>query len=407
VSSPLLATLQAKVAERKQQHLYRQRKTLSTAQGAVVKRDDKTFLNFCSNDYLGLANHPELKIASAGALKRWGTGAGASHLVCGHSYEHEALEAELAEFTGRDKALLFSTGFMANLAVLQTLLSKGDALFEDRLNHASLIDGAILSGARLSRFQHNDLQHLQSRLSASEAVGKMIAVDGVYSMDGDLAPLGELADIAQQHQAVLMADDAHGFGVLGEHGAGCVEHFNLDQAKLPIVMATLGKALGSFGAFVTGSNELIEGLMQFARPYIYTTALPPSVVAASRAGLRLVQTDVARREHLQNLIALFRQGAKERGLPIMESTTAIQPLIITDPSQCLRVAEKLESKGIWVGAIRPPTVPANSSRLRITLSSGHSVEQLHQLLTALEQTLNDLDLLGVGGQQQHSEEVGV
>lgn len=407
MSSPLLATLQARVAERKQQHLYRQRKTLSTAQGAVVKRGDKTFLNFCSNDYLGLANHPQLKIASADALQRWGAGSGASHLVCGHSYEHEALEAELAEFTGRDKALLFSTGFMANLAVLQTLLSKGDALFEDRLNHASLIDGAILSGARLSRFQHNDLQHLQSRLNASETAGKMVAVDGVYSMDGDLAPLGELADIAQQHQAVLMADDAHGFGVLGESGAGCVEHFNLDQVKLPIVMATLGKALGSFGAFVAGSNELIDGLVQFARPYIYTTALPPSVVAASRAGLRLVQSDVARREHLQNLIALFRQGSKERGFPIMESTTAIQPLMINDPLLCLSVAEKLESKGIWVGAIRPPTVPINSSRLRITLSADHSVDQLHLLLTALEQTLNELGLLDITGRHPLNEEVDV
>ena len=377
------------LTERKRQHLYRNRRELQSAQGAEVTVDGQALINFCSNDYLGLANHPEVVAAFQKAANEFGVGSGASHLVCGHSSIHHQLEEALAEFTGRDRALLFSTGYMANIAVLNALLNKTDFVFEDKLNHASLLDGGLLSGAKFQRFLHNDLDNLKTKLDRASEGRKLIAVDGVFSMDGDCAPLTELAELAQQHQAWLMVDDAHGFGVLGEYGAGCAEYFNLDQQQLPILMGTLGKAVGSFGAFVAGSEELIETLIQFARPYIYTTALPPAVAAASLASINVIREDNGRREHLQHLIKHFKQLAGQAGLTLMPSDTAIQPLLVGDSAKALSLSEALQARGFLVSAIRPPTVPNNTARLRVTLSAAHSEQQVKALISALELVVSE------------------
>jgi 8-amino-7-oxononanoate synthase len=375
--------LQVALAERRAQRLYRTRRVVGSAPGPQLIVDGRRCLAFCSNDYLGLANHPEVVDAFQRAAADYGVGSSASHLVCGHTALHHQLEEALAEFTGRPRALLFSTGYMANLGVATALLGKTDFIFEDKLNHASLLDGGLLSGARFQRFLHNDLASLEQRLARAGEGRRLIAVDGVFSMDGDCAPLPELAAVAARHDAWLMVDDAHGFGVLGARGGGCAEHFDLDSTQLPILMGTLGKAIGTFGAFVAGSEALIETLVQFARPYIYTTALPPAVAAATLQSLALVAREGWRREHLRDLVERFRRGAAQLGLQLCPSATAIQPLIIGDAGAALRWSEQLAERGILVGAIRPPTVPANSSRLRITLSAAHTAEQVDLLLEAL------------------------
>ncbi len=379
--------LQAALDARKDKHLYRQRRCIQSAQGGKVLVDGQHFDNFCSNDYLGLANHPQLVDAFQNAAAEFGVGSGASHSVCGHSDHHHRLEERLAAITGRDRALVFSTGYMANLGIITALLGKGDYIFEDKLNHASLLDAGLLCGARFQRFLHNDIENLRTRLekiaSSDESARKLIVVDAVFSMDGDLAPLPALAELAQEHRALLMIDDAHGFGVLGKNGAGSAEHFQLNQQQLPILMATLGKGVGSFGAFVAGSEAMIETFIQFARPYIYTTALPPAVAAAALASLDIIEKDVARREHLQVLISRFRQGAEAQGLPLMPSDTAIQPLLIGDSQRALAISEALAVSGFFVAAIREPTVAANTARLRITLSAAHTIEQVDNLLNAL------------------------
>lgn len=371
------------LAERRAQRLYRSRRVIEGAQGPELTVDGERYLAFCSNDYLGLANHPAVVEAFARAASEYGVGSGASHLVSGHSAPHHRLEEALAEFTGRPRALLFSTGYMANLGAINALLGKQDFIFEDKLNHASLLDAGLLSGARFQRFLHNDLTSLESRLRRAGDGRKLIAVDGVFSMDGDLAPLPELAALAGRYDAWLMVDDAHGFGVLGAQGAGCAEHFGLDGEQLPILMGTLGKAIGTFGAFVAGSEALIETLIQFARTYIYTTALPPAVAAATLKSLELVRSETWRREHLQQLIARFRRGAEQLGLSLLPSASAIQPLLVGDAGRALDLSERLAQRGIWIGAIRPPTVPAGSARLRITLSAAHSEQQVDRLLAAL------------------------
>ncbi|WP_339338292.1 8-amino-7-oxononanoate synthase [uncultured Oceanicoccus sp.] len=386
MSDPLQLT--AALDQRKSNHLYRQRRLLQSAQGAEVVVDGKPCLNFCSNDYLGLANHPDVVAAFTSAANDFGVGSGASHLVCGHSSLHHQLEQELADYVGRDRAVLFSTGYMANLGVVNALVGKQDAVFEDKLNHASLLDAGLLSGARFQRFLHNDLANLEARLKKSTENKKLIVVDSVFSMDGDLAPLDDLAALAKQYNAGLMADDAHGFGVLGNSGAGCAEHFQLDQQQLPVLMATLGKGLGCFGAFVAGSEQLAETLIQFARPYIYTTALPPAVAAATLASLKIMREDVARRQHLQSLIAYFRERAETLGLTLMPSITAIQPLMIGTSEQALAISDALLAKGFLISAIRPPTVPVNSARLRITLSAAHSEQQVERLLVALAEVMS-------------------
>ncbi len=376
--------LQHRLHERQQQSLYRQRRRLQTAQGPRVEIDGAEVLAFSSNDYLGLANHPEVKQAFIEAAEKYGVGSGASHLVSGHSTEHHALEEELAEFTGRDRTLLFSSGYMANLGVLTALVGKGDYVYEDKLNHASLLDAGLLSGARFQRYLHNDMDSLQNYLLKAESGHKLIVTDGVFSMDGDIAPLKELAELAQRNDAWLMVDDAHGFGVMGFNGGGSAEQLHVDQQQLPILVGTLGKAFGTFGAFVAGSDDLIENLIQFARSYIYTTALPPAVAAASRKSLALIQQEDWRREKLHRHIQYFRAEAHLLGLDLMDSHTAIQPVVIGDSVRTQLVGNHLLQRGLLVGMIRPPTVPEGTARLRITLSAEHSREDIDRLLEGLK-----------------------
>ncbi|WP_079203619.1 8-amino-7-oxononanoate synthase [Pseudomonas sp. CC6-YY-74] len=374
--------LAARLAERRAANLYRQRPLLDSPQGPLVKVDGRELLAFCSNDYLGLANHPQVIEAwRAGAL-RWGVGGGASHLVIGHSTPHHELEEALAEFTGRPRALLFSTGYMANLGAVTALLSQGDTVLEDRLNHASLLDAGLLSGARFSRYLHNDAASLASRLD--KAVGNTLVVtDGVFSMDGDLAELPALCAAAKAKGAWVMVDDAHGFGPLGASGGGIVEHFGLGQDDVQVLVGTLGKAFGTAGAFVAGSEELIDTLVQFARPYIYTTSQPPALACATLKSLELLRSENWRREHLNALIKRFREGAQSIGLELMDSATPIQPILIGDSARAMRLSQLLRERGLLVTAIRPPTVPAGSARLRVTLSAAHSAAQLERLLEAL------------------------
>jgi len=372
-----------RLAERHAQQRFRHCRTHQSPQGPVLLRDGRRYLNFSSNDYLGLAAHPAVREALCAAAGRYGTGSGAAHLVCGHTAEHQALEEELAAMTGREAALLFSTGYMANLGVIQALAGRGDAVFQDRLNHASLLDGGLACGARFQRYRHNDTEHLSGLLAASPAPARLVATDAVFSMDGDLAPLPELVRLCHTHQAALMVDDAHGFGVLGPQGAGSAAHFGLTATDIPVYMATLGKAVGGFGAFVAGSRELIDFLTNFARPYIYTTAMPPAVAAAVRTALTLVRTEDWRRDRLRQAVARFRDGALAQGWKVMPSDTAIQPLLLGDEQAALALSRALEQQGFWVTAIRPPTVPVGESRLRVTLSAAHTDADIDALLQAL------------------------
>lgn len=345
--------------------------------------------DFCSNDYLGLARHPEVARAMADTALRDGAGARASHLVNGHSREHEALEREIADFTGRERALVFSTGYMANLGVIGAFADRDDLVLEDRLNHASLIDAGLLARTRhFKRYAHADAAAAAALLALhandSRDSSAFLVTDGVFSMDGDLAPLPALAASTAAHGAWLVVDDAHGIGVLGEGGAGCCEFFGLDAKAVPVLIGTFGKALGSFGAFVAGNAELIELLMQRARTYIYTTALPPAVAAATRRALQILIEEDWRRRKLHELIARFREGAVRRGLPLSESTTAIQPVMLGDSRRALAASAHLRSAGYRVTAIRPPTVPQNGARLRVTLSAAHSENEIDGLLAALE-----------------------
>jgi 8-amino-7-oxononanoate synthase len=354
-----------------------------TRGSARVRVEGRDLLAFCSNDYLGLADHPDVIDALVAAAREWGVGSGASHLVSGHCSEHHALEEELAAFVGRPRALLFSTGYMANLAVVATLLERGDRVIEDRLNHASLLDAGLASGARFSRYPHADVAGLRARLARGEASHAMVVTDGVFSMDGDVAPLRELASACRAGGAWLFVDDAHGFGVLGPGGRGSVEAAGLDAQDVPILMGTLGKACGTFGAFVAGSGDLVETLLQRARTYIYTTALPPAVAAATRASLRLLQEEPWRRSRVLDHVARFRREALRLGLPLMDSSTPIQPLLLGTEAAALAASDTLLAAGIWVPAIRPPTVPAGTSRLRITFSAAHTDADVDRLLAAL------------------------
>ncbi|UTL80905.1 8-amino-7-oxononanoate synthase [Pseudomonas putida] len=374
--------LAARLAERRAADLYRQRPLLQSPQGPNVVVDGQPLLAFCSNDYLGLANHPEVIAAWQAGAERWGVGGGASHLVVGHSTPHHQVEEALAELTGRPRALLFSTGYMANLGAITALVGQGDTVLQDRLNHASLLDGGLLSGARFNRYLHNDAVSLANRLG--KACGNTLVVtDGVFSMDGDLADLPALADVARARGAWLMVDDAHGLGTLGAHGGGIVEHFGLGIDDVPVLIGTLGKACGTAGAFVAGSDDLIEALVQFARPYIYTTSQPPALACATLKSLELLRRETWRREHLAGLIRQFREGAVQIGLQLMDSPTPIQPILIGDSAQALRLSQMLRERGLLVTAIRPPTVPAGSARLRVTLSAAHSEAQVQLLLNAL------------------------
>jgi 8-amino-7-oxononanoate synthase len=374
--------LSARLAERRAANLYRQRPLLESPQGPLVQVDGRQLLAFCSNDYLGLANHPQVIEAWRVGAQKWGVGGGASHLVIGHSTPHHQLEEALAEFTGRPRALLFSTGYMANLGAVTALVGQGDSVLEDRLNHASLLDAGLLSGARFSRYLHNDGVSLANRLR--KVIGNtLIVTDGVFSMDGDLADLPSLCAEARRANAWVMVDDAHGFGPLGATGGGIVEHFGLGLDDVQVLVGTLGKAFGTAGAFVAGSDDLIEALVQFARPYIYTTSQPPALACATLQSLELLRCEHWRREHLNALIKRFREGAQTIGLELMDSATPIQPILIGDSGRAMQLSQMLRERGLLVTAIRPPTVPAGSARLRVTLSAAHSLEQLELLLEAL------------------------
>ena len=379
----ILDNLKKQLAQRKAEHLYRSRKVLESPQSVEPIINGKKVLSFCSNDYLGLANHPDVIQRFKKAADQYGVGSGSAHLVSGHSVEHHLLEEELAVFMGTERALLFSTGYMANLGVVSALCDRHSEIYEDKLNHASLLDAALLSRAKRFRYPHLDMEKLESRLASSEINNKFIMSDGVFSMDGDLAPLDALAQLAKKHDATLMIDDAHGIGVLGERGRGVIEHFNLDNKQVPVLVGTLGKAFGTAGAFVAGSEALIETLIQKSRSYIFTTAMPAAVAAATRKSLQLLEQEGWRREKLQNLIIQFRKGATELGLNLVDSKTAIQPVIIGSSKQALTLSEKLFEKNILITAIRPPTVPEGSARLRITFSATHTEEQVDKLLIVL------------------------
>ncbi len=362
---------------------YRIRRTVEsrTPGTAHVRVDGRDVVAFCSNDYLGLADHPRVTEALVEGARRWGVGSGAAHLVSGHCREHRLLEDALAEFTGRPRALLFSTGYMANLAVIGALVGRGDRVFEDRLNHASLLDAGLASGARFARYPHGDVAALEKWLGANFRT--VVATDGVFSMDGDIAPLAGLATACRAHDAWLMIDDAHGFGVLGPQGRGSLEVAGLGESDAPILMCTLGKALGVFGAFVAGSEPLIETLIQRGRTYIYTTALPPAVAAAARAALLVQAEESWRRERVLAHATRFRDAATGLGLALLPSMTPIQPVLIGSEVAALAASAALLDRGLWVPAIRPPTVPAGSSRLRVTFSAAHTDQDVDRLLAAL------------------------
>ncbi len=378
------ADLAERLAAREAAGLYRRRRVVDAATAPLVRVDGRELLAFCSNDYLGLANDPRVIAAFCEGARRYGVGSGASHLVCGHTPAHHALEEELARFTGRERALLFGSGYAANLGVAAALLARGDVALQDRLNHASLLDGALLGGARLQRFRHNDVEDLERRLARVQGERRvLVAVDGVFSMDGDEAPLAPLAAACTRHGALLYVDDAHGFGVLGERGAGSLEKHGVGAAEVPLLMATLGKALGVAGAFVAGSAQFIETLIQFARTYIYTTAMPPALACAVAESLRIVADEPWRRVHLQRLVERFRAGAAALGLSLLPSASAIQPLLVGAADDALRIADRLDAEGLLVPAIRPPTVPQGQARLRVTLNAAHSEAQVDRLLEAL------------------------
>jgi len=379
--------LQPALSELDAQALRRVRRVLDGPQGVRVTLDGKPYLSFSSNDYLGLANHPAIAEAARRAVARYGVGAGAAHLLTGHHRLHHELEAELAEFVGQPAALLFSTGYMASLGVLPALLDRHGEVFEDKLNHASLVDAALLSRARLTRYPHLDLAALEQRLAASTAQVKLIATDTVFSMDGDLAPLPALLALARRFDAWLYLDDAHGFGVLGERGQGALalldaQHAVLSDSRL-IYLATLGKAAGVAGAFVAGSADLVEWLVNKARTYVFTTAQPPMLAAAVSASLQVIAADAWRREHLGALIERLKTGLA--GLPwrLLPSDTPIQPLLVGSNADTLRLAEGLRARGILIPAIRPPTVPQGEARLRISLSAAHSLADVDELIAAL------------------------
>ncbi|MBN8793843.1 MAG: 8-amino-7-oxononanoate synthase [Stenotrophomonas nitritireducens] len=379
----LLARLQDQRKLREAQGRIRVRRSVARRDGVRLDVGGKWLTGFCSNDYLGLSQQFEVVAALQDAAGREGAGGTASHLVCGHHVLHEQLEREMADWLGYPRALLFDSGFMANLAVQQALLSEdSDVCVQDRLNHASLLDATRLAGCRLRRYPHLDSEGAMRQLKNAADGAAMLATDGVFSMDGDIAPLRSLSLVARMQEALFYVDDAHGIGVVGEHGRGCVADAGLGVNEVPLQLATLGKALGGHGAVVLGEENLIQHLAETARPYIYTTALPPAQAAASLAAVKLARRDHWRREKLVELIAAFRDGARRNGLELMPSETPIQPLLCGDEATVMALGAALEQSGFLVGAIRPPTVPEGKARLRITLSALHTIEQVKALVDA-------------------------
>ena len=375
--------LQGELETLEREGLKRRRRTLDAACGPRARVNGRELISFCSNDYLGLANDPALIEAACAGAQHWGVGSGASHLVSGHISPHEALEQKLAAFTGFSRALLFSTGYMANLGIVPALVGRGDDVFADKLNHASLIDAVQLSRANSLRYPHVDLDALERQLAASTARRKLILTDAVFSMDGDLAPLPALLALAERFDAWLVIDDAHGFGVLGAQGRGCLSHCGIPAAERIIYLGTLGKAAGGSGAFVAGSKTVIEWLLQRSRTYIFTTGSSPLMACALLASLDRIENGDTRRAHLLELAGQLREGLAETRWQLMPSPTAIQPVIIGDNHEALHVANALYERGLWVPAIRPPTVPKGTARLRVSLSASHTAEQVAQLVDTL------------------------
>lgn len=353
--------------------------------------EGRSLVDFASNDYLGLAADPRVVAALRAGAERWGAGAGASHLVTGHTAEHAALEEEVAAFTGRERALVFSSGYAANVATINALAGRRDLVFGDRLNHASLIDGARQSGAQLEWYPHVDVHALEQVLlrHVGSPGRRLVVTDGTFSMDGDVCPLGDLVELARRHRAWLMVDDAHGIGVHGRAGTGVVDSQVHGSGDVPVLVGTFGKAFGTAGAFVAGDTALIDFLVQRARNYVYSTALPPALAAATRAALDIAQAEGWRREALAGLVERFRDGAASRDIRLLPSATPIQPVVLGTAGRTMRVAAMLEDRGYLVGAIRPPTVPEGTARLRITLGAGHEPADVDGLLDALGDTLRD------------------
>ncbi|HED34205.1 MAG TPA: 8-amino-7-oxononanoate synthase [Gammaproteobacteria bacterium] len=390
-----MKNLQQALAQLHTQGLYRKRKVLQSPQGREIILDGQRLLNFCSNDYLGLANHEKVKKAFIAAAQQYGAGSGAAHLVNGHSKAHHALEEELADFCGMPRTLLFSTGYMANLGLAQSLFTqsenqsaKNNYILQDRLNHASLIDAASISASKLMRYLHRDYNSLESKFGRCVGTGNtgevLVSSDAVFSMDGDEADIATMMNHCATHKAWLMLDDAHGFGVLGEKGCGSLNHQHITANDSTIYMATLGKALGTAGAFIAGSEDLIEYLVQTARCYIYTTAMPPAVAEATRASLKLLSTENWRQQTLHQNIAYFKALASQAELNVLSSSTAIQPVMVGSAQKALDISQQLLRKGLHVAAIRPPTVPDNTARLRITLRADHSREDIEQLVSMVK-----------------------
>ena len=397
VRPDLIERLAAATAERARQDLLRRLRKVEAVDGVRIQISGRSLVNFASNDYLGLAQHPALQEALIRAAKQWGVGATAAHLLGGHREEHEELEDKLAAWTRRKCALLFSTGYMANLGAIQALLGDGDPgsrsrpgqtlCVEDKLNHACLIDGARLAGATLKRYVHADVESAGRQLESDADSAALLATDGVFSMDGDIAPLARLAALCKAQRATLMVDDAHGLGVLGDEGAGSLVEAKLSQDDAPVLMATLGKALGVAGAFVAGSKVLIDGLVQFARTHVYTTAMPPALAAATSTAVDIARFEDWRRAKLHRLVAHFRNGASERGIDLLDSRTPIQPVLIGASRAASVAAQRLESDGYFVPAIRPPTVAQGKARLRVTFSALHEEADVEKLLNALARAI--------------------
>ena len=379
-----MTQLAAQLAQLDDQRLRRRRRVVEGPQGAYLTVDGRRCLAFCSNDYLGLAGHPALVEAACAGAQEYGVGAAASHLISGHTVAHEALEAALATFVGMPRALYFSSGYMANLAVVPALVGGGDMVFSDRLNHACLIDAARLSRADVVVYPHLDLAALEQALATSRSPRKLVATDAVFSMDGDIAPLSELLALCERNDAWLLVDDAHGFGVLGPQGRGSAARFGVRSPRL-IYMGTLGKAAGVSGAFVAGEADLVEWLVQRGRTYVFTTGTPPMLACALLAALRLIESEEWRRERLQDLAMRLRKGLAGTGFNLLASQTAIQPIIVGNNESTVVLGEKLLQAGVWVPAIRPPTVPEGTARLRISLSAAHSRDDVDRLVAALRE----------------------
>jgi 8-amino-7-oxononanoate synthase len=380
----MLAALQKELEQRKANGLLRQRRLLDSPQAEHIIANHNPYLSFCSNDYLGLANRPELIAAMQKAAADSGVGSGASNLITGHHRYHDNLERELARFVEMPAALLFSTGYMANIGLLGALVGRGDTIFADKLNHACLNDGGYFSYADFQRFPHNDVAALEKLLQASTAKHKLIAADAVFSMDGDIAPIPKYLALCEKYDAYLYLDDAHGFGVLGTHGQGSLHHFGIKSSRI-ILMATLGKAAGVAGAFVAGEQVVIDYLIQKAKSYVYSTPAPPALSATLSASLKLIEQGDDLRVHLNSLIAYLKANLNLKKWQLLPSDTAIQPLLIGGNEGSLAVSEFLQSQGILVPAIRPPTVPVGTARLRISLSAAHTLDDVKQLVTAIHQ----------------------